>query len=172
MPAATNVFFTGPSGAGLDNTAGDPNNSNFNDTSAFYESPAVTAPVAAPGGVWTVNYHGTNITFNVSDPQASARLVVPLPTVTVSGDVVQSVNWVYRDAATGNTLAGAPAYVTDIQVQIDGIVGGRIYNSPTLGSGTTSHTLTSAVNWSNVSTIHMAYDDTLGNQYVVSFAKP
>jgi len=82
------------------------------------------------------------------------------------------VNWVFKDAATGATVGGAPAYVTDIQVQIEGVVGGRIYESPELAPGVTHHTLTSSVNWSNVSTMHLAYDDSLGNHYVVSFSKP
>jgi hypothetical protein len=172
LPTATNVFFTGPSGSGLTGAAGDPNNSSLNSSDAFYQSPGVTAPAAAPGGAWTVNYHATNLTFNVPDPQAAARLAIPLPTVIVSGDVIQSVNWAYHDATTGATLGGAPAYVTDLQVQIEGIVGGRIYNSPNLNSGVTSHTMTSSVNWSNVQTINMAYDDTLGNSYIIFFSKP
>jgi hypothetical protein len=172
LPAATNVFFTGPAGAGLTSAAADPNNSSLNASDAQYQSPFVSSPAAAPGGVWRVNYHGTNITFTVPDPQAAARLVVPLPTVTVSNGLVQSVSWAYHDATTGATLGSAPAYVTDLQVQIEGMVGGRLYNSPTLGSGITNHVLTSSVTWTNVWAMFMAYDDTLGNSYIVSFSKP
>jgi hypothetical protein len=32
--------------------------------------------------------------------------------------------------------------------------------------------LTSTVNWSNVNAMYLAYDDTLGNSYVISFSKP
>lgn len=171
LPAAGNVFFTGPGGSGLTNAAADPNNSYVNSSDASYQSPFVSPPAAAPGGTWTVNYHGTNITFNVSDPQAASRLVIPLPTVTVSGGIVQSVSWSYKDAATGADLGGAPAYVTGIQVQIEGATG-RIYDSPFLAPDVTSHTLASTVNWTDVSNIFMAYDDTFGNHYVVSFSKP
>lgn len=172
LPPATDVFFTGPAGSGLTNAAAGTNTSYLGSSDAFYQSPSVSTPAAAPGGVWTVNYHATNVTFNVSDPQASSRLVIPLPTVTVSGGVLQSVNWAYKDATTGATLSGAPAYITDIQVQIEGVAGGRLYNSPLLSPGTTNHTLTSVVNWSNVQGIYMAYDDTLGNQYIIFFSSP
>lgn len=171
LPAATNVYFTGPAGSGLTNRPADPNNSFVDASGAEYQSPFVLSPAAAPGGNWTVNYRGTNHLFNVADPQAAARLVIPLPTATVSGGMLQAVSWVYRDAATGAILGGAPGYVTGLQVQVDGLVG-RIYDSPRLAPGITAHSLTGNVTWSDVSMIYMAYDDSLGNHYVVSFSKP
>jgi hypothetical protein len=172
LPLATNVFFTGPAGSGITNQPADLNNSYTDTSSASYQTPFISSPSVAPGGTWVVNYRGTNQTFNVADPQASSRLVIPLPTVAVSGDVLQSVSWNYRDAGTGSVLSGAPAYVTDIQVQIDGSMVGRIYDSPLLTPGITAHTLPATVNWSNVDSLHMAYDDSLGNHYVVTFTKP
>lgn len=170
FPAAGNVYFTGPAGSGLTNTPAWL--SMGGDDWQIYQSSRVFNPAAAPGGNWVVNYKGSNVNLTVPDPQAASRLVVPLPTANVSGDVLQSVSWVYKNATTGATLSGAPSYVTNIQVQIEGVVGGRIYNSPELAPGVTNHTLTATVNWSNVSTVHMAYADTLGNRYVVSFIKP
>jgi hypothetical protein len=170
FPAMTSVFFTGPAGSGL---AGTPAwQATGGNTRMTYQAPPVFSPAAAPGGSWVINYKGTNVNFTVPDPQAASRLVVPLPTVSVSGDTLQSVTWVYKHATTGATLSGGPAPQTHHQVQIEGIVGGRIYNSPELSPGVTSHTLTTAVNWSNVSMVHMAYTDTLGNHYVVAFSKP
>lgn len=170
FPPATNVYFTGPAGSGLTNT---PASSSFGGENwRMYPSPSVFNPSAAPGGTWIVNYKGSNVTFNIPDPQAASRLVIPLPTVTVSGGVLQNVSWVYRNAITGAPLSGAPAYVTNIQVQIEDTVGGRIYASPELAPGVTSHTLTSAVNWTTVASMHMAYNDTQGNHYVVSFSRP
>lgn len=170
--AVTNVIFTGPAGSGLSNVAAAPDYSTIESDFAAYQSPFISSPAAAPGGEWVVSYKGTNINFTVADPQAASRLVIPLPTVSVSGDVLQSVDWVYKDATSGATLGGAPAYVTGIQVQVEGIVGGRIYESPELAPGVTSYALTSLVNWSNVSTMNMAYDDSLGNHYVVFFSRP
>ncbi|MBN2508488.1 MAG: hypothetical protein JXQ71_17555 [Verrucomicrobia bacterium] len=127
FPAApASVFFTGPAGSGLSNTPADANNSSTGDMQGSYQSPYVSSPATPPGGAWVVNYKGTNITFTVPDPQAASRLVIPLPTVTLSGDVLQSVHWVYKDATTGATWSGAPSHLTEIQVQIDGVGEGRI----------------------------------------------
>ncbi|HLP77945.1 MAG TPA: hypothetical protein VK327_13615 [Candidatus Paceibacterota bacterium] len=172
LPAATSVYFTGPAGSGLTNQPADPNNSWLDLSDAQYQSPFVSNPAAASAGTWTVNYKGANQTFNIADPQAASRLAVPLPTVTVNGDVLQSVSWVFKDAATGATLGNAPGYVTDVQVQVEGLVGGRIYESPLLVPSVLNHTLTSNIAWSNVSMLYMAYDDTLGNHYVVMYSKP
>jgi hypothetical protein len=90
----------------------------------------------------------------------------------VSGGVLQSISWVYKNPANGATLGTAPSYLSSIQVQVDGISGGRIYNSENLPPTVTSHTLTSAVNWASVGTVYMTYSDSLGNHYVVSFSKP
>jgi len=82
------------------------------------------------------------------------------------------VSWVYRNANTGAPMDGPPAYVTEIQLQIEDLSGARIYNSPNLSPDTTTHTLAATVNWSNVRMLHLAYGDSLNNQYVVTFSKP
>lgn len=170
LPAATNVLFTGPAGSGLSGTPADPNNSSV--SGQYYQSPAVNSPASPPGGAWTVYYKGTNVNFTVANPQTGTDFVVPVPTATINNGVLQSVSWTYQNATTGSTISGTPAFITDIQVQVEGLVGGRIYNSPNLTGGALSHTLTSTVNWTNVSVINMAYDDTLGNSYIVFFSKP
>jgi hypothetical protein len=170
LPAATNVVFTGPIGSGMSNMSADPNNSD--PANQYYQSPFISSPASPPGGAWVVNYKGTNLNFTVSDPQTASDLVVPVPTVILNNNVVQSVSWVYQNATTGSTTTGTPPFITNIQVQIDGLVGGRIYNSPELTGGALSHTLTSTVNWTNVAEIYMAYYDTLGNSYIVAFPKP
>lgn len=169
-PPTANVYFTGPPGSGLTNTPAWQSYGGRN--WMLYQSPPVYNPAAAPGGTWIVSYKGSNVTFNVPDPQAAARLIVPLPTVNVSGDVLQSVSWVYKNASNGATLSSPPAYMTTIQLQIEDVDGWRIYNSPELSPSTTNHTLTSTVNWSSVRMLYMAYSDTLDNSYVVMFTKP
>jgi len=165
--AVTNVFFTGPSGFGLTNSAAAPNNSSINGNHAFYQSLNITNPPAAPGGTWTVDYNGTNHVFEVADPQAASHVVVPHPTVTVVSGILQSVSWVYRDATTGTTLGAPPAYMSSIQLQVHG--SSELYDSPDLTPETTNHVLTSSVSWSQVSGISLSYQDTLGNNYVISF---
>ncbi|HEV2692958.1 MAG TPA: hypothetical protein VG347_08700 [Verrucomicrobiae bacterium] len=172
-PGAANIFFTGPAGSGLTNSPANPDNSNTNAESANYQSAYVTNPFIAPGGTWVANYKGTNETFSVPDPQAASRVVVPYPTVTVVGGVLQSVNWVYRDAATGATLGGPPAYMSNIQVQVHGASSaGELYDSDQLTPATTSNVVASPVSWAAVSGISMAYGDSLGNNYVISFGGP
>lgn len=169
-PAPANVFFTGPAGSGLSFASADPSNSYVGASDAGYQSASIASPAAAPGGDWVVNYKGSGITFTLPDPQAASRLVIPLPTVSVSGDVLQSVSWTFHDPNTGALLPAAPSYVTGVQVEIDADV--RIYNSPTISPDTTALTLTSAVNWPSVTGLNMTYDDSLGNHYVIFYHRP
>jgi len=165
------VLFTGPAGSGLTNAPSDGFNSWIDEFEAVYQSPQVSNPATAPGGTWRISYKGTNLSFNVPDPQAAARLVLPLPTVTVSGGILLRVNWAYKNPTTGATLPSPPTYITGIQVQIDGTMGNRIYDSDEYLPTVTSHVLTEPISWSDVQMLHMAYDDTLGNHYVISFSR-
>jgi hypothetical protein len=172
-PAATNVFFTGPDGSGLTNSPGNPDNSNTNGSPAFYQSSFVTNPAVAPGGTWTVNYKGSNQVFTVTAPPETGHVVVPLPTAAVSGGVLQSVSWVYEDAGSGTPLGGVPAFMSSIQLQVHGTnAANELYDSDQLPPGTTSNILTNTVTWSGVSGISMAYQDTNGINYIISFVGP
>jgi hypothetical protein len=169
---ASEVFFSGPSGSGLAHSAANPGNTWIDESETTYHSVVVTNPPVGTGGEWTIEYKGTNRTFNLPDPQATARLVVPVPTVLLSGSTVTSVSWTYRDPATGASLNEPPAYMTGTQLQIEGLVGGRIYNSPWNEDPTvTTHVLSSSVEWNNVVSVALAYDDDLGNHYVIFFQK-
>jgi hypothetical protein len=142
------VRFTGPSGSGLSSTPANPANSFLGDGQAFYQSPNVTTPSGPPGGAWSVLYRGTARTFSVPDPQSLARLVIPLPTVTFSGDRLVSVRWDYRDRPSGLSFGGPPAMMSRIRLQLQSGSGGpvlRMYDSPHLAPETTSHTLTQNV---------------------------
>ncbi|MGH7975572.1 MAG: hypothetical protein ACREC8_02790 [Limisphaerales bacterium] len=173
-PAATNVFFTGPGGSGLTNSPADPDNSNTNNgNQADYQSAIISSPAIGPGGTWVVNYKGSNQVFSVPDPQAASRVVVPYPTVTVSGGNLQSVSWVYLDSTNGDALDGPPAYMTSIQLQVHGTNSAdELYDSTQLTPGTTSNALTNTVTWADVSGVSMAYQDSLGNNYVISYVGP
>lgn len=164
-PAATNVLFTAPDG--LSTTA-------FEDlyglnclgpiglSGRSYKTGRSTAPTT--GGVWTVNYKGTNLMFDVPDPQFASRSVIPFPTLSLLTNVI--VNWVYRDATTGIDLPRAPAFITQVQF----FLGGCSYASPVLPPDVTSVT-TSLHGWDgrNPLDIVMAYRDDLGNTYMVEF---
>lgn len=172
-PPPTSVFFTGPNGSGLSNAGGDPQ---YDDNSrlgnAQYQTPFRSSPVIPPGGTWTVNYFGSNIVFGVPDPQAASRLVIPVPTVTVSGGNVTGVAWVYKDATTGAILGSPPAHLTGVKVEIDVQNMGRVYDPDEFPPGTTSVSGITGVVWNNVVRLFMVYNDTLGNHYIVGYSKP
>jgi len=172
-PVATNVFFTGPAGSGLTNSPADPNNSNTNGSPANYQSLIIVNPPIAAAGTWTINYKGSNQVFSVPDPQAASHTVVPYPTVTVTGGFLRSVSWVYRDAVTGAALGSPPAYMTSIQVQVHGSsAANEFYDSDNLSPTTTNNAVSSSVTWPNVSGLSLAYQDSLGNNYVISYVGP
>ena len=170
-PPPTSVFFTGPNGSGLNSGPADAQNSSAAFDEARFQSAGVNNPVVPPGGTWTVNYHGSNITFTVPAPQATSRLVIPVPTAIVSGGNLTGVSWVYKDT-TGATLGQPPGHMTDVQVQVNTQAQGRVYNSPNVPPGTTSVSGINGVVWNDVVNLFMVYNDTLGNHYVVSFNKP
>jgi hypothetical protein len=168
LPSATNVFFTGPTGSGLTNAPADASNSNANSNSGNYQSPIISNPPDAIGGTWLVNYKGSNITVAVVDPQVTNRVVVPYPTLTKSSGNLVNVSWIYRDASTGATLSGPPAYMTSIQLQVYG-GSGSLYVSTNLPPSTTSAVVSPSVPISSLSGVGLAYQDTAGNNYLVSY---
>ncbi|MCX8108954.1 MAG: hypothetical protein N3G20_09130, partial [Verrucomicrobiae bacterium] len=99
FPAASEVYFTGPPGSGLTNT---PAKQSYQGPQwIMYASPLVAAPTVAPPGQWVVKYKGSNVQFDLPDPEAVARFVVPVPSVTVEGDRLQIVSWVYKTPRNG-----------------------------------------------------------------------
>ncbi|KAF0176667.1 MAG: Ig family protein [Limisphaerales bacterium] len=171
-PPPASVLFTGPNGSSLSSGPADAQNSNLGYGEARFQSAVVFNPVVPPGGAWTVNYHGSNLTFTVPAPQAASRLVIPVPTATLTGGNLTSVSWVYKDATTGATLGQPPGHLTGVQVQVDVQGQGRVYNSENVPPGTTSVGGISGVVWNDVVNLFMVYDDSLGNHYVVNFNRP
>jgi len=165
-PPAGAVFFTGPAGSGLiGNPATDavPGNN-----SMIYFSPAVASPPIAPGGSWTIGYNGAITNLNIPDPQAAARLFAVIPSATVSGGLLTSVSWVYKDT-NGVLLAAAPQFVTKVQVQIFDQDLNGLDASPLSTPTTTSYALVQALPWSSIGRIRAIYFDTLGNRYFLNF---
>ncbi|MDB6034115.1 MAG: hypothetical protein JWM16_4453, partial [Verrucomicrobiales bacterium] len=159
----TNVFFSGPAGSGLANTASAVFGASFQGDSIWYSSPQINVPQYPPGGVYTVNYKNQPQQFAVPDPGAAIRQVVLQPSVSVSvSNVLQQISWTYRDL-NGAALP-APDFMASISIRIDGI-GGRLYDTD-LSPGQTSHVPVQSVIWSNVTSIQMVYNDNLNNQYV------
>jgi hypothetical protein len=170
FPSPDQVSFTGPAASELNATASDASAFSSTTTNAFYYSPKITQPAIPPGGAWSVLYGNSQQSFSVPDPQAAARLVVPVPNVSVTDNIVKSLSWTYYDP-NGNAEAGTPPVVTEIRVQSLDPSNVVIHDSGFLPAATSSYTLTSSLNWMNVNTVRLLYKDSLSNFYVVGFSK-
>lgn len=165
-PPASNVLFTGPTGSGLIGTPADSRVLNGN--SSVYFSPAVSTPAVAPGGNWGINYNGNNSNLSVADPQAASRLFAPLPTAELDGAALYGVSWVYKNT-NGVFLAAAPAFVTQVQMQIFDKDLNLLDASPLLPTTTTSYLFGASYPWSTIGRIRAIYFDTLSNRYFINF---
>ncbi|MFA6546978.1 MAG: Ig domain-containing protein, partial [Limisphaerales bacterium] len=165
------VIFSGPAGSGLTNTTNQYNGSMFG-TSAYYASPQVefTTNAHPPGGVYTVNYKGVDRLFNLLPPLSADQQILAVPTVVLtSTNTIQEIRWTYR--TTNGTVVGPQPFMDHIEIRVDGINGGRLYDGGLEDSrilpSVTNHTVTNAVvAWTNVSMIQMLFVDTANNQYV------
>jgi CARDB protein/IPT/TIG domain-containing protein len=157
------VFFTGPSGSGLSSSESTARIMGGN--SAGYVSAKTS--LTPPGGSWTVTYKGNPVAFTLPDPASSSHDIIVVPTVTVVGNTLTQVQWQYFNAA-GAPVSPAPAFMSSIELNVDGFVGGqivRLYAAPPIAPATTSHSLTGAVTWTDVSDIMIFVRDDLGNVY-------
>ncbi|MGH3373094.1 MAG: hypothetical protein ACRDPR_24155, partial [Nocardioidaceae bacterium] len=176
---ATTVRFTGPAGSSMTNLPADPQISFAGSTDARYASQAVAVTTTAvpKGGPWTVRGGdvglGTGVTYrfpSVPDPQTGTRLVLPLPTVTPDDEgFLSRISWIYRNRLGGNMAT--PSFIRGIEVQLDNAAGSRIYNSGRAPAVTTSIPVLRNIPWTCVGRVSMAYDDTLGNAYVVRYER-
>ncbi len=158
----TNVQFTGPAGSGLAGTPSAVFGANYQGDSAFYSSPQINVPGYPPGGLYEVTYKGLPQPFVLPHPDAENRQVILMPTAIVNpaGNLTE-VRWTYRNM-NGNAI-GCPPFVASIEIRVEGI-GGRLYDGEA-SPGQTNHAVTSPVAWTNVTSLQMVYNDTLGNQY-------
>jgi hypothetical protein len=150
----------------------------------MYQPAAVTGAAAAvgpTGGAWSVLYKAISRAFTVSNPEASARLVILRPSVTLNGGNIEQVSWTYVDRTTGASLAAPPPFVSQIQVLIKGAASATVCASPAFDRTTTAYATDpssdpdcpSLVPFSSVTAIHMTYVDSLtGNRYTVMFPRP
>jgi hypothetical protein len=169
FPSETNVFFTGPPGSGLTGSPAVASLSGSNVTA--YLSAKIGSPSTAPGGTWMVNYKGNFTSFNVPDPQAAARLVIPAPSASTANGNLISVSWNYKDPNNGNPISSTPAFITAVEVQIFDRDLNQVDDSGSLANTATNYTLGPISPWTGVGQIRMVYWDTLTNRYFVVFTK-
>jgi hypothetical protein len=154
-PSADQVLFTGPSESGLLNSP----------AAALARSQYSASLAGEPGaGIWTVKYKGAILNFEMTDPRADSRMVIPFPTVTQqSGSFL--VSWTYRDASTGVDLGGPPVFLTQITVSLGD------YTSGALSRETTNCVLQVDGVLHDGTSLVMTYSDTFNNEYSVIFAQ-
>lgn len=161
----SSVLFTGPVGSGLSNTPSVVSGGgNYGGNSAFYSSPQVEILPYPPGGLYEVNYKGHPQRFTLADPDAQNRQVILLPTVVLNpaGELTE-IRWSFRDV--NGSIISPPAFVARIELRVDKIDGGRLYDGEA-APGATNHAVNSPVVWTNVSSLQMVYEDADANQYV------
>lgn len=175
------VYFTGPLGSGLSNSANDYAPIVQAD-SAVYGSPHISSPLIPPAGQYTVAYKTSTLTFNIPDQSlATSNTVIAVPTLTLNDNgTIQKVNWNYKMGSAASTTLTPQSIISSIELQVEGggtpcatyPQAGRIYNSGMLSAATTEHVLgCQNLAWSDVTQIHMSYNDVYGNHNVVTWNK-
>jgi len=133
--APASVFFTGPPGSGITNSPGDPAGTIVGTDLAMYQTMLI--PSAVKKGIWNVNYKGTNVSFDVPDPETGSRFVVPVPTFRHEPMGATLVSWAYADPDSGAYLPRAPIFMNQIQL----LVPDKGYQSANLPPSTTNQHL-------------------------------
>jgi hypothetical protein len=165
---------TGPTGSGLTNAACSVTVSGSQVYYGVYSNLGSSpTPVPVAGDYVFTTSKGKTITITVPDQSdANSRIVVAVPTVTVSSGTINRIDWRYQMASSTETLSPS-ALIDNLIIAIDHPLGSRVYNSPGLPSSTTSHTPTNqTIPWDSSTNLDMAYTDVFGNHYVVSFTNP
>lgn len=173
FPPAANVLISGPAGSGIVNLSTDfwPDDA----YSGSYEAAMLPLPPAPPGGVWTVTYGPTNLTFNEPDPQTGSRFLLIVPNCVISNGYLVSMSWTYRNPGTGTVLAALPDYVTDAYVSLYGPdftrCGENDYTifEKSIGRTETNHVFSPPIVWSNAM-FQFEYEDTLKNSYTMNYS--
>jgi hypothetical protein len=167
------VTVTGPTGSGLTDAACSVTVSGSQVYYGVYSNLGSSpTPVPVPGDYVFTTSKGKTLTISVPDQSAAnSRIVVAVPTVTVTGGTINKIDWSYQAGNSGVTLSPS-ALIDTLIISIDH-QRSRVYDSPGLPSSTTSHTLTNqTIPWDSSIVLGMAYNDVFGNHYVVSFTNP
>jgi hypothetical protein len=172
------VRFTGPPGSGVTNV---PASLRLDVTAgSFYETDTASVAGRTVVGTWRVSYDGRfTRSFAVADPQAEARFIAMLPTVTLdASNRVTAVSWVFVDRRTG-AIVPPPPHADSIQVELVGFFapirpgdGFGYYPSPDFPRTVTSHTLPAPIAVDELTELYISFKDTLtGNFYVTVYTQ-
>lgn len=167
-PAADTIFFTGPPGSGATNLAGDITiGASPDGTNTVYFGNVVRRPFTLLGGVWAVTYRGVTNYISVLDPQQDNRLVLPLPTLSVTNDVLLSAQINYKDAS-GSGIS-TPDYVRTNRIDVidqNGNGDTEVFNGASY-----SYPATNRFRWSTLGTVQTSFYDDVTNRYFATFTE-
>ena len=96
--------------------------------------------------------------------------MVPLPTVTVSNDLLLSVSWNYKDP-NGNAIPGIPSFVRTNRVDLIDHNGNIVDAEAFPASLSYTYAATNRYHWSSLSVLRVNYFDDLTNQFFVAFSE-
>src|SRR5262249_35695718 len=147
-PPPSTVLFSGPPGSQLNGTPA-AELVQLASNVQEYRSPWITSPPTAPAGFWTEEYKGENYAYTEVDPQASSRLIVPVPTFQASGTSLSRIDWQLQ-AANGTPMATAPAFIRSIRLEVMDPCGVILHDSLPLDPSTLSRTLNPSVSLTQV----------------------
>ena len=167
FPAPSAVLFTGPPGSQLAETGG-AELAQLATNAVEYRSTWITSPPTAPAGAWTEEYEGNYYDYTTADPQATSRLVVPVPSFVQASGQITRVDWGYRDS-TGSALSGPPPFMRQVRLQLSNPCGGLLHDSLALDPATTSRILSPSVALTSLAEIRFQYVDDWDNVYTVRF---
>ncbi len=187
------IYYTGPAGSPLSGTPSEgylsftshrvystPYQFNVMDTSSYI-------PVA---GVYTIQYNGQTLTFNLPDQSyALSNVVYPWPALTLNGDgTMNKLDWSYQ-TPSGTTGFDLSAIMRNISLSVEGTGNkctdhqnsDRLYDTGRLPISTTSHTFscqnidwgagTMYPGWKHVDRLMFGYEDHYDATYVVMYER-
>ena len=163
FPAPSAVTLTGPSGSGA------PAVELAQLAANAVEYRGAWFPGLASAGAWTIQYKGADFDFTLPDPDGPARLVVPVPTFTLTPAGLAQIAWTYHHPVTGAPLPALPAVLQSLRLQLLDPCGVVLHDAPALAPTTTSRVLSPAVAVARVAEVRFHYTDDRENTATVHY---
>lgn len=166
----SSVTFTGPSGSGFNNT---PSSwSGTGDWSSF-GSPTInlTNVNVITGGVYTVNYKGVNLKFNLQNPQISQRQIILVPVFIVDNSgILRQINWSYRNQ--DGQVIPPQEFMKNVQISVRPRYGGEFFSMWNLRPAFTNYAVTNTVvNWNDVYSVQIGFINEYNDNYIITYSK-
>lgn len=122
------------------------------------------------GGVYTINFEGQNLNFNIPDQsQAFRNCPIIVPTITLNSDSsIQKVSWAYYNSS-GTALIDPSSFAARVNFGIETL--STNYNSPNIEVPENQFTMEEKIYWNSVTRIWISYHDLFDNHYIIFYNK-